>query len=52
MPSFQLTALWESPCWSKTVLSLVCFIDATTEMGTNAVSLCQAAGNKVPKDTI
>jgi len=30
----------------------VFFIDETKEMGTNDVSLWQAASNKVPKDTI
>jgi len=31
------------------VLSLVCFVDATKEMGTNNMSLQQAGSNKVLK---
>ena len=56
LPSSQLTAIWESPCWCKNTISClsncviwVFFIDATKETGTKDVSLWQAARNKVSK---
>lgn len=54
IPSFQLTALWESPIWSKNtslcvkLLSLQFFINIAKEIGTD-VFLQQATSSKMIK---
>ena len=54
MPSFQLIALWESPCWCKNTIFKFYFIFYFLFflLLLNYVFLWQAACNKVLKDTI